>query len=530
MKHFVSAFPGDDGFDYDESWDGGGQFWLMIQETDNGNYGGEHDGSERTDLLPKTSPQVYNATYIGSGATSGNAASNGIVLKADAAIRFGNSIVTDFGNAGLEVRNASEEDAYKRYLDGDTEFKNNLWYGFGSGNTPSEFIITPGGDPQAIIDLVLSSGNQAVDPELAGISRVPDGMLDPRPNAGSPALGAAVAAPEGYEQVSYIGAFSNSDNWAAGWTALSTYGYFGDLVTEVTGNDVIIKDEDLVGGQTYNWTKENTYYLDGYVFLESGGVLNIEAGTVIKGINQPSSDDIASALIITRGAQIFANGTAEAPIIFTAELDDLTDPADLTAADKGLWGGLILLGNAIIGEDGGIENIEGIPSTEGRAEYGGDDNADNSGVLHYVSIRHGGAELGPDNEINGLTLGGVGSGTDIDYVEIFANSDDGVEVFGGTVLLKHFVSAFPGDDGFDYDESWDGGGQFWLMIQETDNGNYGGEHDGSERTDLLPKTSPQIYNATYIGSGGDQWQFRLERYRAKGGWSHPVWQLNRHGF
>ncbi|MEZ4896801.1 MAG: hypothetical protein R2806_08200 [Saprospiraceae bacterium] len=126
-----------------------------------------------------------------------------------------------------------------------------------------------------------------------------------------------------------------------------------------------ISDGDLVANQTYNWSKDTTYLLDGYVFLESGGVLNIEAGTVIKGINQPSSDDIASALIITRGARSQRYGRS------ADYLHGRTGrPGQIrrTPTDKGR-GGLILLGNAVIGEDGGIENIEGIPSTEGRAEW-----------------------------------------------------------------------------------------------------------------------------------------------------------------
>ena len=269
----------------------------------------------------------------------------------------------------------------------------------------------------------------------------------------------------------------------------------------IAQNTILITDADLDGGGEYVWTSDNVYLLDGFVFLESGGTLIIEPGTVIKGLNEPSTGDNASALIIARGAQINAEGTAEAPIIFTAELDDLSDGADLLETDKGLWGGLIVLGNATIGEDGGEENIEGIPAEESRGFYGGSDDLDNSGVLKYVSIRHGGAVLGADNEINGLTIGGVGNGTEIDYIEVYANKDDGIELFGGTVDIKHASVAFCGDDGFDYDESWDGRGQFWFFIGEAEDGDNAGEHDGSEAEDKQPKTVPIIYNATYIGSG-----------------------------
>lgn len=263
-----------------------------------------------------------------------------------------------------------------------------------------------------------------------------------------------------------------------------------------------ITDASLVGGTTYQWDKDTVYLLDGFVFLEAGSTLRIEPGTIIKGKNKPSNGvDKTSALIITRSAQIIANGTENQPIIFTAELDDTDDPSDLGSLDRSLWGGLVILGNAVIGEDGGEENIEGIPSTENKARYGGTNNDDNSGSLKYVSIRHAGAELAPDNEINGLTLGGVGRGTTIDYIEVFANEDDGIELFGGNVDIKHAVVAFCGDDSYDYDESWGGRGQFWFSIQNAATGDNAGEFDGSEKTDLTPKQYPTIFNATFIGAG-----------------------------
>ncbi len=272
------------------------------------------------------------------------------------------------------------------------------------------------------------------------------------------------------------------------------------ITSTLYGQDIIVvKDADVGAGVT-NWTARNEYHLDGYIFVEDGSVLNIEAGTVIKGLASPSTGDVSSALIVARGGQLFAIGTEDAPIVFTAEFDDINDPADLNEADKGLWGGIIILGAATVGVDGGVQNVEGIPSTEGRAEYGGTIDNDNSGVLRYISIRHGGSKLEANNEINGLTLGGVGSETEIDYIEVFANLDDGIELFGGKVDVKHAVVSFCGDDSFDYDQSWDGRGQFWFSLQNKLS-NRGGEWDGSESADLQPKASPVISNATFIGAG-----------------------------
>ena len=266
---------------------------------------------------------------------------------------------------------------------------------------------------------------------------------------------------------------------------------------------VTVSDQDLVAGQTYNWVSSTEYVLDGLVFLEAGATLNIEAGTVIRGKASPTTSDNTSALIIARGATINATGTADAPIIFTAEEDDLSDPEDFLSEDRGQWGGLIVLGSAPIARPGGEDGIEGIDADEDRAKFGGTDSDDNSGILTYVSIRHGGAALAPNNEINGLTLGGVGAGTTIDYIEVIANFDDGIEFFGGTVGVKHAAVAFCGDDAFDYDYGFRGKGQFWFSYQDAQYGGTGraGEHDGANPDGQAPFSMPTIYNATYIGIG-----------------------------
>jgi len=263
---------------------------------------------------------------------------------------------------------------------------------------------------------------------------------------------------------------------------------------------VVLTDASINTGETLTLTADEEYLLDGYVFVEDGATLNIDPGAVIKGKAVPTDGSAASALIVSRGGTINALGEADQPIIFTAEFDDLSIPNDLTKNNKGQWGGLIILGNGIVGEDGGTDNIEGIPSGEGRAEYGGSDNEESSGTLQYVSIRHGGSALEANNEINGLTLGGVGSGTVINHIEVFANLDDGIEIFGGAPDIAYAAVAFCGDDSFDYDESYSGRGQFWFVIQD-ELSNRAGELDGSEATDLLPKTDVTVANATFIGGG-----------------------------
>lgn len=261
--------------------------------------------------------------------------------------------------------------------------------------------------------------------------------------------------------------------------------------------------DDGSGTGTTTWTSDNTYLLDGFVFVNSGQTLTIEAGTVIKG--KPGTGADAAALIVANGGTIMANGTEADPIIMTFENDPLDGSVPYTT--NGEWGGLIVLGDAQLNSSPGETQIEGIPETEPRGLYGGNNDTHSSGSITYVSIRHGGTDIGAGNEINGLTLGGVGSGTTIEHVEVISNQDDGIEFFGGTAEVKWAIVAFCGDDSFDYDEGWRGKGQFWCTIQDPNgegNGDRGGEHDGgTDPEDGTPYAHPVIYNTTYIGRGID---------------------------
>jgi|GEM_PF-1931722 len=275
----------------------------------------------------------------------------------------------------------------------------------------------------------------------------------------------------------------------------------GKTTVNLTSPDV--DDATLEANTIYNMTADVEYLLDGLVFLEEGGELNIEAGTVIKFKATPTNGN-ASALIITRGAKIFAEGTSSDPIIMTAEADDFTGNL-LTPADNGQWGGLLILGNATAEKSGNSEiQIEGIDSSEPRGLYGNTtpiDN-DNSGILRYVSIRYTGIGFQPGDELQGLTLGGVGSDTEIDFIDIFSSADDGIEIFGGTVDIRHISVAFSTDDDFDFDLGWRGTGQFLFSLMRSDAEGYdhAGEWDGASPDDGL-NSMPELYNCTFIGPG-----------------------------
>lgn len=280
--------------------------------------------------------------------------------------------------------------------------------------------------------------------------------------------------------------------------AFTSCGPNGDDEEPVDVSETFTIKDDGNGTGTTTWGGNDTYILDGFVFVNSGQTLTIEAGCVIKGKGGQGAD--ASALIVARGGKIMAEGTASNPIIFTAESDDLK--GNLSVTDKGLWGGLIVLGNAKLNSTPETSQIEGIPTSEPRGNYGGNNDADNSGILKYISIRHGGTNIGDNNEINGLTLGGVGSGTVIDFVEVIANKDDGIEFFGGNANVKHALVSNCGDDCYDYDEGYKGNGQFWVAIQDVNDGDRMGEHDGgTDPETAMPYAIPNVFNATYIGRG-----------------------------
>ena len=269
----------------------------------------------------------------------------------------------------------------------------------------------------------------------------------------------------------------------------------------IKAQTVVIVKDDISTNTT--WTAGNVYQLDGLVFVNSGAELTIQPGTVIKGVKNPTTGDFATALIVRRGAKIHAVGTENSPIIFTSELDDLKSATDLLPTDGGQWGGVVILGKATTSNPVQDKQIEGIPA-DLDAKYGGTDDADNSGEFTYVSIRHGGAILNTSgNEINGLTLGAVGSGTTIHHVEVYSNTDDCFEMFGGTVNMKYLAGSFCEDDTFDWDEGFRGRGQYWFSLNRSDISGRGGEHDGGPSGNFTgtPYSTPVISNATFIGSG-----------------------------
>ncbi len=331
------------------------------------------------------------------------------------------------------------------------------------------------------------------------------------------------AAPLGFESAAYIGPFGPTEtptnNWATGWT----FGLFNDPTcpagtldsgTDKNGQNVC----EISGTLTTDLrlTRGNIYELSGRVNvgIDTGAdgtdpngdpaVLTIEAGVTLFG------NSGADFMVVNRGSQILANGTAANPIIFTSEADlDGTQPN--AAAADGEWGGLVILGMApnnrcITGTAYGTvscENaIEGVSNPQ--AIYGGATPTDSSGSLRYVQVKYAGFEVSAGNELNGISFGGVGSGTTVQYVQVHNNSDDGVEFFGGNVNVKHLVLTGNDDESIDTDNGYQGNIQFVIVSQTAGRGDNITEQSSVPAATGTLSSNPTIVNFTFVGTDGDE--------------------------
>jgi hypothetical protein len=266
---------------------------------------------------------------------------------------------------------------------------------------------------------------------------------------------------------------------------------------QVVGTDTV---SGVINSNT-TWYCDTLYRLDGKVYVAGGATLTIEAGTRIEGLPSTTPEE-ASALVITRGSKINAQGSCSNPIVFTAE-----------TGEKGGWGGLVLLGNAQINQDT-VQFIEGIdPATVPAGvdvSYGSTvdtANCESSGTLRYVRVEYAGAKITEGNELNSFTFGGVGAGTQLDHLQAYYGADDAFEFFGGTVNAKCLISTAADDDAFDFDFGYRGHLQFLLAVIDP-NASYSGNANGiecdNEGSELNPPsqpfTRPVISNLTVVGT------------------------------
>ncbi len=301
----------------------------------------------------------------------------------------------------------------------------------------------------------------------------------PTPTAGTP----ATSCPTGTENVGIIGNYRSCRLPSLITTALSLPRAAG-VAYEINGRvDVGV---DIGGAGTAPTGIATT--------------LTIAAGSLIYANTTNADNDY---MVVNRGSKLIAEGTETLPIIFTAQAN-LT--GGVTDESQGLWGGIILAGRAPISNcnttvPGGNAACENVVEGTSTALYGGAIPTDNSGTVRYVQIRYSGTVISPNNELQGLTLGGTGSGTVIDHVQVHNSSDDGIEIFGGRTNLRYLAITGADDDGLDTDVGWQGFVQFVLAIQKptnTQGDNYSTEIDSNGSEDALPRQAYNLANFTFV--------------------------------
>lgn len=495
---------GDDSIDWTDGWQGKIQYALVRQGADAGDRGIEGDNrSSNNTLTPRSNPTIANFTFLG-----GAAGDSGIVVRAGTDVKLCNGVVTGFQDAGFDI---DDQETLDRAASGNVSIASVLLDN--ADNVES-------GDSSETFDTEAFFNNS--DNTVQGNNSLQDTVF-PGP-AESAVAACDLSSDVAFDNVDYIGAFSDTEtadsNWATGWS----FGIFEDATECPAGT---LSTGDVVGGRqicsvtgtiTSNVRLNNNfvYQLEGAVFVgedvggdaaapvagASSAILTIDAGTTLFGA---SGQDY---LVISRGSQLRSNGTATNPVNMTSR-GEVFGTADLVN-DRARWGGLVINGRAPINDcidataAGGTAECE--KSGEGSSGlFGGNSPTDNSGNLFYTRVSFAGNLINDEDELNGIAFQGVGSGTAVDFIQVHNNADDGVEFFGGTVNVSHVVLTGNGDDSMDWTDGWQGNAQYVIVKQAPDAGDRGIEGDNrSSNNTLTPRSMPTVSNFTFIGgAAGD---------------------------
>ena len=512
LRNVVLTGNADDSMDYTDGWVGRAQYVLVRQSGDDADQGFEFDNrSSNNDLTPRSNPRISNFTIIGErGAAESD---DGMLLRAGTAGEFYNGIVVDMGEECLDIDDAATFDGITgnngRPANEDLIVQSVFF------NCTTNFKDDGVDDLVDVADWAMNTMINNVDAS----SNTMAGVL-PGPQELATTVTDVNAMDTWFDATSYVGAFAETDtdasNWAAGWTfnlfadpgcpagtteSAETIG--GERVCQISGN--ITTDVRL--------DRNSIYELVGPVFvgvdrgpdpaspLPSGieASLTIDPGVTVFGT--AGSDYI----VVARGSTIHSNGTVAAPVVLTARSDV---EGTVGVNDRGQWGGLVLNGRAPINAcidgtaTGGTTDCE--KSGEGSSGlFGGATVADDSGNIFYTQVRYAGFLINNEDELNGIAFQGIGSGTEVDYVQVHNNADDGIEMFGGTVDVRHVVLTGNADDSFDYTDGWVGRAQYVIVAQSGDDADQGFEFDNrSSNNDLTPRSNPRISNFTIIGERG----------------------------
>lgn len=491
-KYLIAYRGWDDDFDSDFGFSGKLQYLVAIRDpliadqSQSNGFESDNDGSGSANT-PLTSPTWWNVTMIGPKVTDTTSINSlfrrGMHLRRNSQNKIGNAIIMGWPTGVLLDRSGTINGA----IAGTNYIKNSIIAG-----ATTKAIDTTGSpnlswDPTAWFTSTNSGRIFTANGEV-GLSN-PFNLSAPglMPATGSAALTGAGAPPaDGFFDAaggSHVGAFGTTD-WTAGWANWNPTSY---AIYNVTGSMVL--EGDITSNM--NLTADKTYLLRGFVRVMSGATLNIAPGTVIFGENSSQG-----SLIIKPGGKIVAEGTATQPIVFTSEFAKQGAAREPSYGD---WGGIILLGNAPINVPGGTASIEGPGDS-----YGGSNPNDNSGSMKYVRIEYPGIAFSPNNEINGLTFGGVGAGTTIEHIQVSYSGDDSYEWFGGNVNCKYLIAFRGWDDDFDTDFGFSGKLQYLVAVRDpliadqSQSNGFESDNDGSGSNNT-PLTSPTWFNVTMVG-------------------------------
>ena len=477
-KHVVLTGNADDSLDWTDGWQGSIQYLVIDQGADAGDNGIEADNREGDEnATPRSRPKIANMTI------TGHPGERAIRLRRGTGLELYSSVVQDSENC-LRIQGES---------------LNQLGSGITFDGVSFDCdTVVEGDDVAAISSLLSTSSNVST--------------------TGQSVPAADLSTMSFFDATDFIGAVESADeDWTMGWTvampSAETDFACPDGTTQIAevGGRRTCQISGTISGDLA-LTRSNYYILDGKVTVGGDnadpGTLHIESGTTIIG------DNTTDFLVISRGSQIVANGTKNAPITLTAAADvngDIANPE----TTQGLWGGLVINGNAPIndcpqGATGGTAEC----TKEGEANsglFGGDDPNDSSGRLHYVVVKFAGSNVDPENQLNGIAFQGVGDGTEVDYIEVYNNLDDGVEFFGGTVNATHVVLVGNADDSLDWTDGWTGSIQYLHIEQTGGAGDHLIEADNREQAEqATPISEPTIANATMVGNSTER-ALRLRR-------------------
>jgi hypothetical protein len=496
LRYLVLTGNDDDSIDTDNGYQGNIQYAVVVQREAGGDNIVEASSSA-PGVTPASNSAISNFTFVGNR-------SNAFRLNTGTIGRYVNGVV-NYGKACFRYE-ASAGNGIAGYQAGEDPSFRSVLFDCDGG------IATSNSDTAAAQDAVAADANNTTTSDTLA------SVLFPGPNELGVTPFDATTLSSYFEPTSYIGAFGPSEtetnNWAAGWT----FGVFPDPVcpTGTTDSGLNIQGKTVcrLSGRIstdLRLTRGNYYELTGRVDVGtdmgadgtaaggSAASLTIESGVTVFG------NEGEDYLVVNRGSQIFSNGTAANPVVFTSEADVTNSQVDPDNA-IGEWGGLVLLGQAPINRcrdaatpgTAQCENIiEGVTNPE--AVYGGAEATDSSGRITYTLVKHAGYAINTQgNELNGISFGGVGSGTVVDYVQVHNNADDGVEFFGGTVNVKHLVLTGNDDDSIDTDNGYEGNIQYAIVVQRAGGGDNIVEAS-SAAPGVAPLSNATVSNFTFVG-------------------------------